>query len=1634
MTRPLIERSAAELNAIVERNRNNRAELELVRSELRHRTTASARRVREAVDSYLGLLDARNRPLHQAPGSQGGNMQAMSTAPKELPASSSVRRLFDETRRRLVETGTRNRLVHVNRANTRGNVLNIVNERSDDVHAILAAGKAMRFLALGVDKAEADDIIFADEAAGIGEDRYTDNQLETRLGPDSLQKKLLKIAREARTAEEEQGVNVLYLSLGFLTWFEDRNSDRKREAPLVLLPVELVRNARTSTYDLKLRDDELITNLPLQRRLAEDFGLKLPDLEPDDDWQPSDYFARVEDVIADRPRWKIDRDGMQLGFFSFSKLLMYLDLALEAWPDGTLEQHQLTQGLLYEGFEPEEPLFGPDDRLDEVLPPERLFHVVDADASQARVIEEVRSGRNLVVQGPPGTGKSQTITNIIATAAREGHTVLFVAEKMAALSVVHDRLVKEGLRDICLELHSKTANKKAVHAELNRTLHAAKAVPAMPDAPVALTTARDRLNEITAALHRPIAASGETPYSVLGRQARYIGMSAPPPTLDGEFLTTMTRDDEQTLCDLLVDYGAALDTAGAADRHPFAGVGALDLQPVDLARLKTDLAAASSATVALREALDRAMTDLALPAARSFAVAPVLRDTLERIGGLPTGKADLARQFFSVGDQNRLKEALDAAQQWRECHDGVAESFIDAAFGADAAILRSPLAAGTTSFFARWGSAYRSASRELAGMLKVPLPKAAGDRLALVDLLLDVQSLRARWGDDEAFLATTLGAEWRSERTDFAGAGAVAAWCERARGGESDAVPDALISLAAEPRLLANLSSELVRHEPGARRAIEEIIGQLDLDRVTLTGSDDDRDLAESAARLDDMAAAIDRYGEWARLCRFRRRLDEHGIGVLADRLARGEIDSRAAVIELRFARAERLWREALAAAPVLNEVGELDRHELTKAFAMLERRHLKDNVTAILAQHLAQLPQGTQGEMRVIRGEIGKKRRHMALRQLFLRAPNAIQRIKPVLLMSPISVAQFLTPGKIDFDLLVFDEASQVRPEDALGAIARARQMVVVGDQKQLPPTSFFDRLVADEGDAEDLDEEGEDLLGGAAALGELESILSLCEARGLPSRMLQWHYRSRDPSLIRVSNREFYRDELILPPSPLQKDPSYGLVFTRVDGVYDKGGKRDNRKEGAAIVARVAEHARKTPGLSLGIVTFSSAQRNTITELLELARRGDQALDEFLREGQAEDVFIKNIENVQGDERDVILVSVGYGPVVPGGRLTSMSFGPVNADGGERRLNVLFTRARIRCEVFASFEPGDIDVSRTAREGPRILKRYLEYAKSGTLEDTAITGELPDTPFEEDVADVIRSLGFFADPQVGSAGFRIDIGVRHPDRPGTYLLAVECDGATYHSALWARERDRLRQDVLEHLGWRFHRIWSTDWFYDRRAQIERLRRGLVEAHDAAEAGISVDGANQGRPPVPPCDDVAETFVIPETIQRTMPAYERAHFPVSTSIEPHEAATSVLAPLVQRIVAFEGPIVVDEVARRVASCFGREKAGKRILAATRKALVAACRASPDLRSDEANEFWFTAEQETSPPVRDRSEERGATIKADALSLLEIRAALAIARQDNAGGSEDDLVRSAAKLLGFRRVGSDLYARLSQGL
>jgi superfamily I DNA and/or RNA helicase/very-short-patch-repair endonuclease len=465
------------------------------------------------------------------------------------------------------------------------------------------------------------------------------------------------------------------------------------------------------------------------------------------------------------------------------------------------------------------------------------------------------------------------------------------------------------------------------------------------------------------------------------------------------------------------------------------------------------------------------------------------------------------------------------------------------------------------------------------------------------------------------------------------------------------------------------------------------------------------------------------------------------------------------------------------------------------------------------------------KAELGLLRKEIGKKARHIPVRQLLGRIPTLLPHLKPCVLMSPLSVAQYLEPAHETFDVVIFDEASQIPVWDAVGAIARGKQLIVVGDPKQLPPTNFFN--TADDSD---------DVASEINLEKDLESILDELLTNGMRHKRLKWHYRSRHEGLIAFSNHQYYENELLTFPSPEAADG--GVRFRYLpEARYDKGKSRTNLGEARALVVELVQRLRRSggPARSYGVVTFSQAQQNLVENLLDEERRKFPELEIHFNDAppvDGEPVFVKNLENVQGDERDVILFSICYGPDESG--RVSMNFGPLNRDGGERRLNVAITRAKHEVLVFSSLRGDQIDLNRTRARGVRDLKYFLDYADRGpkalTAAITTNGDAAPDSEFERMVADRIRASGYEVHHQVGCSGYRIDLGVVDPRSPGRYLLGVECDGATYHRAATARDRDKLRQMILEGLGWKLHRIWSTDWWHEAEAEMDKLGARLGE------------------------------------------------------------------------------------------------------------------------------------------------------------------------------------------------------------
>lgn len=474
--------------------------------------------------------------------------------------------------------------------------------------------------------------------------------------------------------------------------------------------------------------------------------------------------------------------------------------------------------------------------------------------------------------------------------------------------------------------------------------------------------------------------------------------------------------------------------------------------------------------------------------------------------------------------------------------------------------------------------------------------------------------------------------------------------------------------------------------------------------------------------------------------------------------------------------------------------------------------------------------------ETALLRHEMYKKRRIKALRRLFNEIPDLLLSLKPCLMMSPYTVSQMLDPQLFNFDVVLFDEASQIPPEYAIGGIARAKQVIIAGDPKQLPPTRFFQTV-------EITSEEDDDIY------DEFESILNEALAIGMPESPLRWHYRSRDESLIAFSNSHFYNNNLYTFPNPNSSSEQYGIKFHYVEnGVYRRGTGRDNLIEAREVVKGIIEHFQKYPDKSLGIVTFSQAQKQAIDAELDRVLRDNQQLQPYFDTDQPHPFFVKNLESVQGDERDYIFFSIGFGRDEAG--KFYMNFGPLNKSGGERRLNVAVTRARYGVKVYSSIQPEDIDLERTDSQGAKLLRSYLEVARDGikaVYRDTTVeySGEF-DSPFEETVHQALVNAGLEVRSQIGVSGYRIDLAIVDPQQPGKYLLGIECDGAMYHSAATARDRDRLRQEVLEGLGWTIHRIWSRDWFKDPKNQVDKVLLKIAALQSGTyDPGIKTEAVN---------------------------------------------------------------------------------------------------------------------------------------------------------------------------------------------
>lgn len=677
-------------------------------------------------------------------------------------------------------------------------------------------------------------------------------------------------------------------------------------------------------------------------------------------------------------------------------------------------------------------------------------------------------------------------------------------------------------------------------------------------------------------------------------------------------------------------------------------------------------------------------------------------------------------------------------------------------------------------------------------------------------------------------------------------------------------------------------------------------------------------DAEDAEDLLDQLARDVDGAHSLAAARQHMDSLTKLGLGPVIKEL----LDSRTTseISEALQAAVITSWVDAhIATDARLQSRRPISRDALIDEFRSLDRALVDTAASRVLDSAIARRPSIASAQTALIQAEAQKKRRHIPVRDLIQRAGDVIQAIHPCFMMSPLAVSQYL-PADIRFDYVIFDEASQVPPADAINCLYRASAVIAAGDQKQLPPTSFFAATQSEDEELVDEDDLATDY----------ESLLDLMKSSGSYTSIgLRWHYRSRHESLIAYSNNSFYEDSLITFPSAHDEVPDAGVKLFKIDGIYRRSQGQDNPREAMFAAQRVIHHLDTRPGKSVGVVAMSSVQRDAIGNALDVLRADRPDLAKHFVDSRLDGIFIKSLEQVQGDERDVIIMSIGYGPDENG--VVYRNFGPINKKGGERRLNVAVTRAKELMEVVSSMNAGDIgDI---ASAGGRHLRRYLDYAERGTA---ALAIELgperlgTDSPFEDAVISSIRSWGYDVQPQVGVSGFRIDIGVKHPSSPGVFMLGVECDGAMYHSAQSARDRDRLRHDILVGLGWRIHHIWGTDWYRNRPAEEAKLR-SLLEELESKEPAGRLGGTENS----PPAVLVIEENVAPVAGSRPewFVDYLEAPLPKLRALDWTESSNARhLVDFVREIAIVEAPVHIDLLKARLRASSDIDRVNKRAL------------------------------------------------------------------------------------------------------
>lgn len=1484
--------------------------------------------------------------------------------------------------------------------------------------------------------------------------------IKTSVELDNMGKLLRRLIRNHTSYKQEQGLHTMFLAIGMVHWKEANQSNEEALSPVILLPVQIELDKTKDRYFLKMADEDIVVNPALRFKFETERGIGIQDLPEDIDWNSArSYLLNLRKKISHLD-WTVD-EKVWLSRFHFEKFAMYKELEQH---EVEIVQHPLLKAIAKPDTFPI-PL---SDRIlsdiDSEIDPREVFTVLDADSSQLEVIFRASKGENLVVYGPPGTGKSQTIVNVISQLLIDGKRVLFVSEKMAALEVVYGKLKHMGLDFACLELHSHKSNKSKIIEEIGKTIrdeHPSHGERGDDEKFAQLRRLRLRLNDYVKALHNKTTALDTSPYRVIERLSK-LGPAIHTRTglLPEDILKVTAEDLSQKLMSL---RRLSVDTPLWRDfeSNPWK-LTRLDIQMLTIEGRRDLLKHVSTLNRSTDECinlLDKTGKTLGIN------VPSRLADIMRLIRFLDNlGKADVfcaPWHFKTENELNQLRTNLvtaeDKTKRYIEVRNRLETNFNIGILDLPIDTIADHFKGTYRSIFRFLFRQYREDKAKLKGLSKSPMNLEYNTIVKSLEDAIQIRNYNSYIEGRTPYFQEELGVMFQRLNTDWGKARNSLDWfTANVWKNELISEPNKLLNFASSPNILSQIASNLNEQLRQTHDIILESLRNINSYSENNQGVDIFRlDSLDDLRKASGMAHDENRLDSYVQFFRLQEECEKLGLSEFINQQLAATNDPMDIERKFEFGFYTEWLNIIIDRTPILRDFNpafhlqnisrfkELDK-DLIEEYARIVEWRCRDR------QPKRQSAMASGSEVSTLLREASKKRRHMPIRRLFEQTTKLILDLKPCILMSPLSVSTYL-PRRMKFDVVIFDEASQIKPEDAIGAISRGKSLIVVGDDKQLPPTTFFESAAADEG-IEDDDNE------------TLESILDECKASTSFREMrLRWHYRSRYEELIAFSNRYFYDNDLVTFPSPYPTGMSKAVTLIEVkNGVYDRGGTRTNRNEAIKVVDIIVDHVKlRGNSMSLGVVTFSVAQEEAILDEIEHRTKKEPELSVLNNSDVNEPFFVKSLEKVQGDERDYIVISVGYGRDLNG--TVSMNFGPLNKIGGERRLNVAITRARLRTTVVTSLSKADIrlDQSTPKNDGITILKDYLDYAReSGVFKEEYVSKGLTESPFEEKVKIELQRRGYEVDSQVGASGFRIDLGVKDPNSPDRYLLGIECDGASYHSSRTARDRDRLRQEVLEQLGWKIHRIWSTDWFRrpgetidalvhsiddlievnkgkdGEESRIEAKRRELprtrkpVTSEDISGNGNTAQHEKKGG-----SENTYNNSALPKyrysVHKRYAPRWIGKRMPSDLFLAANDKdALGILKNDIMYVVKIEAPIHFDALIERISLIYSVGRSQEKALDAIKLAIKSLKEAKKISTAKDAFVIWSRLAIMEPRTPKDGEEPR----PIEEVPLIEIVAAVRKLSSLEYSMPIDSLVEGAAKMLGYKRIGTVITSRIGKAI